>query len=314
MSSGIDSFVESLKAAVDAMGEWMPLKRIDEARLLLVGDTHGYVEVTEWALRKARELGVGAVVFLGDLVDRGPCGVENLKVLAEAIVEAQPKVVIVRGDHESLLLNTYYGFREELHSKVGADAESVVDEFYSLMPLAAVAGPLFLVHGGIPCRRCLMEEEPAYTVSEIEEAVESELGEDWEARSMGYGKVSLQLMWNDPRGTIDWFLPSARGQGIFYYGREAWKAFLEANKFKLIIRAHEVSDGFHVWRPDGTQEQGIDASAVRLDELAESVVTVFSSLYHGMRAGALLVDLEAGVLEPFYYEEGSDSAMETVED
>ena len=294
--------MEALRAAVEVMGEWRPVERVEASRLLVVGDTHGFVEVTEWALGRARDLGVDVVVFLGDLVDRGPCGVENLAVLAGAVVEGRPRVVLVRGDHESLLLNTYYGFRDELHSKVGSEAEGVVEEFYSAMPLAAVAGPLFLVHGGIPCRRCALEEEPPYTVGEIEEAVRKELEEDPEARSTGYGRVSLQLMWNDPRGTIDWFLPSARGQGIFYYGREAWRAFLEANGFKLIVRAHEVSDGFHVWRPDGSQLRSVDASPVGLDDLAGSVVTVFSSLYHGGRAGALLVDLERGVLEPIYYE------------
>jgi protein phosphatase len=295
--------VEALRAAVDAMGEWRPVERVEGSRLLVVGDTHGYVEVTRWALARARELGVDVVVFLGDLVDRGPCGVENLELLAGAVVEGRPRVVLVRGDHESLVLNTYYGFRDELRSKVGADAEGVVGEFYSLMPLAAVAGPVFLVHGGIPCRRCVLDEEPPYTVGEIEDAVREELGGDPEARSLGYGRVSLQLMWNDPRGTIDWFLPSARGQGIFYYGREAWRAFLEANGFKVIVRAHEVTDGFHVWRPDGSQVQGLDASPLGIEELSGSVVTVFSSLYHGMRAGALLVDLERGVLVPIYYEE-----------
>lgn len=298
---GLESFVGLLRAGVEALGEWRPVARVGSERFLVVGDTHGYVEVSRWALELAGELGVGAVVFLGDLVDRGPCGVENLAFLAEAVAGGGLEVVLVRGDHESLLLNTYYGFRGELRSKVGAEAEGVVEEFYSSMPLAAVAGPVFMVHGGIPCRKCMLEEEPPYTLGEIEEEVWGELGEDPEARALGHGRVSTQLMWNDPRGAIDWFLPSARGQGIYYYGRAAWREFLKANGLKLVVRAHEAADGFHVWTPEGDPVGPLEPRPVGIEDLEGSVVTVFSSLYHGGRAGALLVDLGEGVVEPFYY-------------
>ena len=303
-----DRLLEALEALREAHGpEWEPIARLEARRVLVVGDTHGYPEVTRWALRLAVEAGAEAVVFLGDLVDRGPDGVGNLIELAEAARSGGPRVLVVRGDHEILLMNTYYGFRAELEEKAGADEEVIgaLEAFYASLPLAALAGPVFLVHGGIPCRKCRMEEEPPYRLDELEATLREELG-DPQARADAEAPTAAQLLWNDPRGIIDWFLPNAaRGPGAYYYGRLAWKTFLEENGLKLIVRGHEVYDGVHAWLPDGSQEHPLTGKHA-IDELEYSVVTVFSSLYHGGRATALLLDLDEGTLEAHEYKPRGD--------
>ncbi|GAB6148797.1 metallophosphoesterase [Stetteria hydrogenophila] len=285
----LQGFRETLEAAAGVLRRHWPVARIDAGRVLVVGDTHGYVEVTRWALSLARGLGVDWVIFLGDLVDRGPRGVENLEEAAGAVASGEPPVLVLRGNHEDLGMNVLYGFKWELLGKLGPEAEGVVKEFYESLPLAAVAGPVFLVHGGIPCRLCTGNPEPPYKVEEIEA----------EASRDPQGPAAFQLRWNDPHGRLLWFHPNPRGPGVYYYGRRAWRSFLQANGLRLIVRGHEVVDGVHLWTPDGFQDT---IEGVReLRRLEASVVTVFSSLYHGGRAAVLLLDLERGFAEPYHY-------------
>ncbi|MDP8003893.1 MAG: hypothetical protein RAK17_06900, partial [Caldisphaera sp.] len=66
-------------------------------------------------------------------------------------------------------------------------------------------------------------------------------------------KIIFQMLWNDPDGYVKWFENNnVRGEGVYYYGRYAWNKFLKENNLKLIIRGHEVVDGVHIWKADGT--------------------------------------------------------------
>ena len=69
------------------------------SRTIFIGDVHGAIDELEALMRKL-ELRYGdRVVFVGDLVDKGP---ESLKVLrhARAVVELYPGSVVVSGNHE----------------------------------------------------------------------------------------------------------------------------------------------------------------------------------------------------------------------
>lgn len=81
------------------------------------------------------------VVFHGDLVDRGPNGIETL-ALAIAFRLANPlNVFLARGNHESRELNADGGFASELADKYG-DAEDVdrVYALYESLPAAVLLG------------------------------------------------------------------------------------------------------------------------------------------------------------------------------
>jgi len=58
----------------------------DEERVVIVGDTHGAVDVTEKVLAKFWD-DADLVVFLGDYVDRGKQSIENLGLIASRLVE-----------------------------------------------------------------------------------------------------------------------------------------------------------------------------------------------------------------------------------
>jgi len=255
--------------------------------VLVAGDTHGFPETSKWVLSLDERLGPDLVVFLGDYVDRGPRGVENLELLLEALVSEPDHYILLRGNHESVLMNYYYGFREELVNKLGPEAQRYVEELYQCLPFYAVINNIWFVHGGVPCRECSGGEEPPIGLNEIARSVEEI---HCRREALEPSGTPMQILWNDPRGDLEWFAPSIRGPGIYFYGRKAWRRFLDANGLRLIIRAHETVDAVAVWRPDGGYEPGLrDGEERSLEELLGSVITVFTSLYHGLGAGALLV-------------------------
>ena len=307
-----------MEEAAGRLAEQPAVLRLSGERFLVVGDTHGYPEVSEWALRVAREEGVDAVVFLGDYVDRGPRGVENLELVLRVFLE-NDNVYLLRGNHEDPGMNLSYGFAEEAYEKRGENYFGAASIVYIAMPVAAIAGPVFLVHAGVPCKKCSMSPEPPVSLEEIAERAEKVRGSDEAFYPLEADPVIGQLLWNDPRGTIDWFLPGPRGPGTYLYGRAAWREFLRENGLSLIIRGHEVVDGTHAWLSDGGQR--VLEGEVGLGELEYGVVTVFSSLYHGRRAAVLLLDLGEEKLKPIYYpgdthglEEGPGSGEEGARD
>ncbi len=296
-----------MEEAARRLAEQPAVLRLSGERFLVVGDTHGYPEVSEWALKIAREEGVDAVVFLGDYVDRGPRGVENLELVLRAFLE-NDNVYLLRGNHEDPGMNLSYGFAEEAYEKRGENYFGAASIVYIAMPVAATAGPVFLVHAGVPCKKCSMSPEPPVSLEEIAERAEKMRGSDEAFYPLEADHVIGQLLWNDPRGTIDWFLPGPRGPGTYLYGRAAWREFLRENGLSLIIRGHEVVDGTHAWLSDGGQR--VLEGEVGLGELEYGVVTVFSSLYHGRRAAALLLDLGEEKLKPIYYPGGTHGLEE----
>ena len=287
-----------MEEAAARLAEQPVVLRIDAQRLLVVGDTHGYPEVSEWALQVARKESVDAVVFLGDYVDRGPRSVENFELVLRAFLE-NDNVYLLRGNHEDPGMNLSYGFAEEAYEKRGENYFGAASIVYIAMPIAAIAGPVLLVHAGIPCKKCSQGPEPAVSLGEIAERAEKMRRSDEAFYPLEADPVVGQLLWNDPRGDIEWFLPGPRGPGTYLYGRVAWTRFLEANNLSFIIRGHEAVDGVSTWRRDGVQEEL--RKEIGMAEAAGSVVTVFSSLYHGGRAAVLLLDIARARIKPIYY-------------
>src|SRR6266849_7133507 len=78
-------------------------------RVVFVGDTHTAIDVTQAVFDKYYE-DADLVVFLGDYVDRGNTGIENLGLITSKFLEDPTRIIILRGNHESPLTNPYYGF------------------------------------------------------------------------------------------------------------------------------------------------------------------------------------------------------------
>jgi protein phosphatase len=230
----------------------LPSREVNRA--VFVGDTHTATDVTQTVFDKFYG-NSDLIVFLGDYVDRGMTGIENLGLIASKFLEDSTRIVMLRGNHESPLTNTYYGFVDEVTQKLGEASYHNFKEFFQAMPYAIVVNNYFCVHGGIASK--------IGDVSEIAGLPSPDLNPD--------DPTAFELLWNDPRDMIEGFVPSVRGDGAYYYGKDVTEKFLEENSLKGIIRGHEVVDGFR-------------------DDMDGKVITVFSSRYHGQSAGVLVLE------------------------
>lgn len=127
---------------------------------------HGNLSDLEFFATHVWPLGValtaGSFLFLGDYVDRGLCSFEVLVYLVAQKVLHPDKVHLLRGNHETRVMNgwtEHYGrrcLRGECDAKFGRRGRQVweaANHVLDAMPLAAsIDGNIFAVHGGIPRR------------------------------------------------------------------------------------------------------------------------------------------------------------------
>jgi serine/threonine protein phosphatase 1 len=77
--------------------------RMTTPRQLAIGDVHGYKHKLEALIEKVAPTAIDRVVFLGDLIDRGPDS-RGVIDFVLAFCRRYPKTVVLRGNHEDLLL------------------------------------------------------------------------------------------------------------------------------------------------------------------------------------------------------------------
>lgn len=242
--------------------------------LLRIVYNHGFPPATKY-------------LFLGDLVDRGEFSLETTTFIFLMKVIWPTSVHLIRGNHEFEAICASHGFANEISQRY--IDRSVFEAFtaaFSVLPLAAKIGDHILcVHGGLG--------PDLVTVSQIQTI----------KRPMPslYGGVPEALLWSDPSLDISGFGLSKRGSGHFF-GLTAFKRFMEANKLRFLIRAHECVEG------------GIESI------FGNSLLTVFSaSNYCGNsnnRAGVLFVsaknEFKKILYEPLPYLRRSDAVFSVV--
>ena len=113
----IDSIFESEPAVL----------RINAEPIMLVGDIHGDMQALEFIIGKREEINCKNILFLGDYVDRGLQGTEVLLRLFRMKIEDPGHIFLLRGNHESMDMNLYYGFFEEIGLDQGFSLESQPD-------------------------------------------------------------------------------------------------------------------------------------------------------------------------------------------
>lgn len=192
--------------------------RLGAEPVMLVGDIHGNYKALEIILAQREKLDCKKILFLGDYVDRGSHSAEVLSKLFELKLAEPEAIFLLRGNHEDITMNWYYGFYEE----TGLDKSFMMSMqcIFEAMPIAAVLNDeIFCVHGGI---------NGADTVDTITK-------ED-----------SYQYLWNDPSNHYG-MQSSDRGEDIKEFGVDILDAFLKANDFSAIVRAHQFLMGGYRW-------------------------------------------------------------------
>jgi len=208
-------------------------KIISSGSALVVGDIHGDFEI----LKSIANLylvkdKINHLIFLGDVVDRGSKSISCLNLILSLVIKFPKKVHFIRGNHETLSVNSRYGFQEDVQ-RYGFTLEMYrqINETFSQIPLALVHEGFryFFVHGGIPVKTMTIDD--FNKLPKVFDLIED--------------NTVMQMLWNDPKEGIGRSSYSMRGTGIYTYGRERVDEFLKNNNLKMIIRAHEAfPEGF----------------------------------------------------------------------
>ncbi|GEM_PF-857327 len=221
-------------------------------RCFVIGDIHGDLNALRKALSTVDALEKrgrrGFVVFLGDVVDRGPHQVECLVEVLQRAISQPGRVFFLRGNHETRDVNSYYGFLSQLKHRFGHGNGTLLweeaNKTFECLPVAAKYCGYFLVHGGITPEIPDLDTLRRFPKEAAREPDEKLLG----------------LLWNDPgpaphnknKNThsayetrlYETLFSFNTYRGCYrFYSPEAVEIFCRKNSLHGIIRAHQCVNG-----------------------------------------------------------------------
>jgi predicted phosphodiesterase len=203
-----------------------------EGNTAVVGDLHGDFKAAVSIVDIWKDLKSDFLVFLGDYVDRGEHQLETINYLLALKCVYPDKVFLLRGNHETPSVNSYYGFASVCAKTFDEKSKSMYNRYnivFSYFSPVCLCGKIFLVHGGIPQGLVKLED--------LNELEKGDLNADQDLLG--------QLLWNDPSEHYNGFQINWT-RGIHYtYGKKVFLEFLEQHGLNMVIRAHEVfSEGY----------------------------------------------------------------------
>jgi protein phosphatase len=215
-----------------------------ERDVCVVGDIHGNIDAL---LRIFERFGYPPhfqYLFLGDYVDRGRNSCEVITMLFALKVRFPECIHLLRGNHEFPEMAAGYGFKTECETRFSEELFERVMDVFEHLPVAAVIGVNFCVHGGLSPQ--LQYWRQISTIQKLKRSANSENPDD------------LALVWSDPSEDVELFEESPRGCG-FLYGEAAVRRFTQGGGVAhRIIRAHESCAGGHEY------PLGVDGKVVTL--------------------------------------------------
>ncbi|EAY15012.1 Ser/Thr protein phosphatase, putative [Trichomonas vaginalis G3] len=209
-----------------------------KGKYIVVGDLHGSFQDLNFIIRKyGNPSNKLKYLFLGDYIDRGHTSIETILYLMCLKVLYPDFVTLLRGNHEFIGINKFYGFYDECINRLGNTEGSAIfeaiNETFPYLPLAAILpNGIFAVHGGISSHINTLDDIRKIDRFQIVDCSSS--------------IVVTDLVWGDPRKLESGQLtaPSERGLGE-KYSLSKTQQFLTKNNLTSIIRAHEAcQEGF----------------------------------------------------------------------
>ena len=187
------------------------------------------------------------IVFLGDLVDRGPYGVECMFLVYFLFIinnQTDYRVFILNGNHEDPSMYKKYGFKTEMDKQLSIASINKLESIMSNLPVA-----LFLkgngkerkwyqfCHGGV-------DKYQEYG-NKIKDFLENKSINEL---SINDNPDNSGFMWSD--FTIDYIFngkkvsPERGSTQIYEYSAELTKEILDKNGIKAIISGHQDNTSF----------------------------------------------------------------------
>ena len=201
------------------------------APITIVGDIHGQFYDL---IRIFIENGIPPdkkYLFLGDYVDRGKRGIEVLCLLYALKIKYPEHIYMIRGNHECSIMNRRYGFYEEcLRRYNNLYVWNSFISTFNVLPFGCIINDSILcLHGGLsPLLKNIEQLKKIVRPVDIPEE-----------------GLICDIVWSDP-GKDEGFTGTSRNLGCLF-GEDVFNEFMNNNHLKLLIRGHEVSDGFVVY-------------------------------------------------------------------
>lgn len=122
-----------------------------KGKLTICGDVHGqFYDLLNIFKTSGFPSESHAYLFNGDFVDRGSFSVEVIITLLAFKVLYPNSFFMARGNHETLSMNSVYGFEGEVKSKYTDLMFKFFTEIFNAMPLChVIENRVFVVHGGL---------------------------------------------------------------------------------------------------------------------------------------------------------------------
>ena len=208
-----------------------------DKEIYVIGDIHGNLDTLLKLIEIINKNNPEVVIFLGDIVDRGPKQLECLLIiLALKILDSQ-KYYLLKGNHETLEMNQYYGFFQDFIRRFNDQSKfNKILSIYNVLPICvSINKTILCLHGGIPQDINILNK------------LRGQKCRDFKVIFDSIAQEVYQIMWNDPKSGLKGFSSSFRGSGINFFGNDVFESFMEANSLKYLIRAHECFPEGYRW-------------------------------------------------------------------
>ncbi len=214
----------------------------------VVGDLHGDVYTLREIISilgscfesSEKSSQINNVVFLGDLMDRGPENAKTLLELLEFFNKYPGKVYILKGNHETK--EVFNGFAGDSPARDDGYFSTVNKEhiynFFDLLPYAAIInGSVLAVHGGVPqenfWENFKLGVKHSEEISPLFNPIKSALWSDYDPLT---DCLERPIITGNPK----------RGGSSICFNELMAKKFLDSMNLKYMIRGHQPELGsFH---------------------------------------------------------------------
>ena len=163
-------------------------------------------------------------LFLGDYVDRGKNSIECISLLLAYKIKFPKNIYLLRGNHESEMINRTYGFYDECKRRFNLRIWKNFSDCFNWLPITAIVNSRILcMHGGLsPDLKELKNLKQIVRPTEVPDQ-----------------GLLCDLLWSDPDADAEDWAPNNRGISVLFNENLIEKAIDELD-IDLICRAHQV--------------------------------------------------------------------------